>query len=362
MIDTIRIESPPISRLLYEKLRARSLEKLAINNETGEFLYNFTSNDLTGSYDNRIMIQMKEERYVSIYSAMSKTGRATELLPSEPYLVIELSIHKFYEGHNIKNGKKMLQPMFKDLVKFLSCTFKAPFPKYSEWFILRLDYAETFRIKNIEKYFKYLKNCEYSRRKVMRYDTAIFIPGTTTSVRLYSKEHEFKKHDYKKLKDRKDIDIISLLRDCKDMLRCEVQINKRKLCSLNKNHVSESKNMKVKNYSLKVIQTCYENEVKKIFQLIEHDRVYNDAKSVHDYLYSNYDHALAQTLFSTYSSLCMFGKEDTKKNMPKSTFYRHLKLFKDMGISFTNSDIKLEENKNDYADFVPTLDSIYKIS
>lgn len=356
MIDTIRLQSPAISKKLFEILKSKSIEKIALDNENDIVVYTFTSNDLVGSYDNKIMIQVRDQCLKRFFS-LDQGKYLTENFPCDPYLVVELSIHKFFRGHNIDEGFQMLQPLVKKLMLFFSKIFHSLFPDYREWQILRLDYAETFKIDNIENYFKYLNNCTYSRRKISRYDTAIFIPGITTSVRIYSKEHEFKNHDLKKLKNNLNFDIIGLSNRAKNLLRCEVQINKRKIISLNGGEI-----MLVKNYNLKVIQGCYENEVLKLFQLKEHNRKYNDAKEVNLYLFNNYDRQLASTYFSTYTSLCVFGKDVTRLNMSDSTFYRHMKFFKESGISFTNSDLKIVSDENVYKDFVPTLDSIYKVS
>jgi len=356
MLDTIRLQSPAISEKLYTLLKSQSMEKICIDNKNEIEVYSFTSNDLTGSFDNRIMIQVREDALKRFFS-LDKGKYVTENFPCDPYLVVEFSIHKFFSGHNIDNGFNNLISRFHKVIHFFNKTFGERFPNFLEWQILRLDYAETFKIDDIVNYFKYLNNCQYPRRKIMRYNTAIFVPGTTTSIRIYSKEHEFQVHDLKKLKNKSDTDILDLLRKSKNMLRCEVQINKRKITSLN-----GGKPMLIKNYNLKVIQSCYEAEVLKLFQIKEHNRRYNDVKEVNQYLYNNYDRNLASTYFATYTSLCAFGKDVTKANMSESTYYRHLKFFKDSGISFTNSDIKIISDENVYKDFVPTLDSVFKCS
>lgn len=355
MIDTIRVESPAISQELYEKLKSISIEKLAYDHSEQELLYSFTSNDLSGSYDNRIMLQLRTDHWVRFHS--HDTGKwVTELLPCPPYLVSEFSIHKFYVGHNVCKGFNDLPVKFAGFVAFLEKLLDCSLPISDDWKITRLDYAETFRVREIEEWFKYLNNCQYPRRPVMRYPTALFAPGRTTSVRFYSKEHEFKKHDLKKLMKIEGFDTLTPLRESKNLLRVEVQIKNRKLKDLCEGDYT------MKDYKVEQIQMIYDKEVCKIFQLKEERRIYNNARDVEKYLNENFTSQMANSLFAFYTKLAIFGKDDVRAQMPKRTFYKYLKILREAGISFTNTDLEIKEEKNPYADFVPTLDSIYKVS
>lgn len=356
MIDTIRVESPFISNDLYLFFKSISFEKLQIDNKNNSMMYCFTNCDLEGSFDYKIMVQVKNHKWTRFLS-LDKGKYVTELLPSKPYLIIEFSIHKFIRGHNINNGFNDLSKYFNLFVKYLENYFNIVLPESDNWIIKRLDYAETFRVDNVLKYIDLLKNSYYPRRNLITYPTSIMFPGTTTTVRIYSKEHEFKKHDMKRLSKNLNFDIINLLNYTKDLLRCEVQILAKKLKKENGGH-----EMTIKDYNIKKIQSIYSLELEKIFKIKENNIKYISADNVLNVLYSEFDNQLANNLFSIYTQIQIFGIKKVKKDMPKSTFYKYLNIYKKLGISLTSSAIILNNDNYKFYDFIPSLDSKYKVS
>jgi II/X family phage/plasmid replication protein len=359
MIDTIKVISPIISDETYRVLKAISFEKLEISNENNVILYKFTNIDLQGSFDRKIKIKLRTDRQDKFFSLDTGKYEIITKYDADPFLEIEFSIHKFFMGHNIFGGSNNLLKYFEMFINFIEAQFNVNLPSFLDWEIRRLDYAETFKIPHVEDFFKYMKNCSYPRRKTYIYDTTIMFPGQTTTVRIYSKEHEFKVHDLNHLRKNKNVDIIKLLRESKNILRAEVQINPKKMREIN-----GGENMKISQYNenFKAIQGVYTTEICKIFKLKETNRVYSDAKSVYNILHESFSSEKANSLFSTFTQISIFGLEEVRGKMPKSTYYRHLRIFKEIGISVVNSDIQIREEINPYSDFVPTLDSKYKVS
>lgn len=358
MLDTIRVISPSIIEETYIKLKSISFEKLQIDNENNSIVYQFTNAELKGSFDSRIMVQIKTQK-LDRYFSLDQGKYLTINKPCDPYLEIEFSIHKYFIGHNVFGGFNDLPEKFNVFIMMIEKQFNIVLPSFLEWTIKRLDYAEAFRLEDIENFFRYMKNCKYPRRKMFDYDTTIMFPGQTTTVRLYSKEHEFKAHDLKKLNKNKNIDIISILKESKNLLRVEVQLKRKKLLAMN-----GDKEMKIKDYNLSCIQEVYETEICKIFKLKEDRKLYNDTKSVLNVLYREFSQKQAMALFSTYTQISIIGQDAVKENMSKTTFYRHMKIFKDLCISVINTDLKImsADERNPFSDFVPSLNSIYKVS
>lgn len=354
MIDTIRVESPSINNDVYQNLKDISVEKLQIDNATGNIHYCFTNCELDGSFDYRIMLSIKNERWKRFYSA-SACKFVTELLPSKPYLVIEFSIHKFFVGHNLKYGFNDLPSKFKLFISFLENTLNVNLPNYADWSLTRLDFALTFKIKNVDDYFKYLKNCSYPRRKTFSYDTSMMWVGSTTTVRVYSKEHEFKKHDLNRLKNNMNFDIIDLVNTSKNMIRAEVQIRKKKLIDLNGGSI-----MTINDYDYNKIIKLYDDEIFKIYRNKENNIKYNKADDVMSILLKNFTKNKANTLFAFYTQMQIFDESKVKESVSRASFYRNRKELIDLGIDLKKSDIKVINE--DFINFIPDSSSKYLVS
>lgn len=356
MLDTIRVESPSISNDLYLFFKSISMEKLQIDNKNDNVMYCFTNCELEGSYDYKIMLQVKNQKWQRFLS-LDKGKYITELMPSEPYLIVEFSIHKFIRGHNINDGFNNLPKYFNRFIDFLEKQFDIVLPVSDDWVLKRLDYAETFRVDNILRYMDLLKNSYYPRRNLHTYPTSIMFPGTTTTLRIYSKEHEFKSHDMKRLAKNLNFDIIKLLDHTKNLLRCEIQIRAKKLKKEN-----GDKDMTIKDYNLKTIQNIYTMEFGKIFKIREKNIKYMTADHVLNILRKEYDNQLSNNLFSIYTQIQVFGLKKVRSEMPKSTYYKYLNIYKKLGISLIASDLILNDQNYQFSDFIPSLDSKYKVS
>jgi len=316
--------------------------------------YDFTSQSLSGSYDNRISIQLFDTEFISIEDDIG--SKFTKKITSQPYIVFEFSIHKFFMGHNIFGGSNDLHYMLKHFYNYICTEFDLYLPCFMQWEIQRIDISYVFNIPFINRYFQYINNCKFPRRnlKKMIYDGTVYFPGSTTTIKLYDKHKEFKAHDYKKLKKSKKYGLAlsdELLFNSKNVLRCEVEIHKRKLIyDINKQKIKSSL---VLDMNSDYLMGVYDMEIKKIMEIREENRIITDIVHIQQ--------LVTPTVYATYVNLSTLGEEDTKKMMSKATFLRHKKILRDFDICWETSNIHYDDDMNEVIQFLPYRDSKYCI-
>ena len=65
-----------------------------------------------------------------------------------------------------------------------------------------MDWAESFQLpyQAVQEFFEGIYHVAFPRRKMQKYgNESIFVPGTTTTIKLYHKGPEFQKNDRKRL-------------------------------------------------------------------------------------------------------------------------------------------------------------------
>jgi len=266
MIDTVRLRSPFISAVAAALVEQQMTRKTAVQMASGEVLYEVTSGELDGSFDNRIMVRLCREELAEApalrssakldtrpevdprlllhpdpavqaerqrVAALSVKERVTASrhrpifrnVPCDPYLVIEGSVHKAMVGHNITGGPQSFGPAACWFVNLVAAELLGvSLPHGSEWFVERVDVTETYNLYQpptgerdddalklargrafdaVSDFIGSLNRVEFPRRKRRSYGLeALQFAGTTTSFSLYHKGPEFAAHDGKKLRDR----------------------------------------------------------------------------------------------------------------------------------------------------------------
>ena|SRR6476659_10084842 len=95
-IDTIKLKSPYMDEYLFLAIETTcGLLRQGVRLSTGEILYQITIGELEGSWDSRINIRPMRDDW-----RRGRSGRP-ELCPSEPYIVVECSLAKVFNGQNI---------------------------------------------------------------------------------------------------------------------------------------------------------------------------------------------------------------------------------------------------------------------
>lgn len=341
MIDTIKVESPSISEEIAFIIENSSIIRAGIDVENGELLYKFTTKELKGSYDSSIRISVEREKYVTILDNTDK-NQITIKKPCDPFLIIECSIHKFFLGHNVYGGSDNLEYQFIELKKFIEDTFDIKLPFIYQWKVRRIDYARVYNLgDDIVRFFEGFSNVYYPRRVSMKYGTTgLYFPGSFTTLKLYDKGVEFKKHDKKKLihfmnnKDLKKLEDIS-----QGKLRIELEIKARKLKHIYGDlpYITEIK--------MADIKSQFEIELKRIFKVSENNmKLYNNSQDVEKILFNMYGTS-GNIYLGTWYRLSINGYDSVKKSMSESTFYRHITKLKDANISWNHTDVITQENK-----------------
>lgn len=343
MIDTIVIVSPSIDLKTANIIKDNAKITLGLDMKNQEQLYSYTNLELEGSFDYRIRIRLREEKLISLLQNPDKENskKITKKVKTDPYLEIECSLHKLIVGHNIYGGSDNLRLQVQYLLNIIKQDLNINLPNYTQWTIKRIDYAKVYKFNSEEelnKFFKGFSEVYYPRRKITKFDkTGLYFPGSFTTLKLYNKHEEFKKHDYKrlsKLLDKKVTD--ELLNFSKGILRIELEIKSKKL-----RHIY-GELPKIDEIKIGDLIEQYYIELDRIFKLgDENMKTYNKAEEVEKILINKYGNS--SVLLATWYKLSIYGYEKVKESMSESTFYRHIKLLRDANITWNFTDVKVTD-------------------
>lgn len=359
-IDTVRLESPFITDELAIYIENQSIRRQGLDLKSGELLYQIVTSDLRGSFDSRIMIQVKRD----------KLGYNTELkrtmkLNTDPYLVVEASVHKAILGHNVFGGPvsfrrsvMFLIGLIEELLELEKCTL----PFFDNWIVRRVDVAEVYKMDSFEvcqEWFRGLNSCEYPRRSVDRYGlSGLYATGSTTALKFYHKGPEFWKHDRKRLllyMEKDKVDELQLMAN--NIIRVETEIKSRKL------KLDYGLQPLVKDVTDEYLNRVHDREVERLLRDGKKQMtVVRNARGVQKRLYEVYGSRKAKILFGTWMELSAFGRKAVKESMGKSSFYNHVKWLEEAGVDYKLTDVQLKEQHSIVPeDFSPVRTDIRRI-
>lgn len=354
MIDTIGLESPYITEEIASVIERECVRREGIDCRTGEVIYRFTTGTLEGSYDSRIRVVIERHRWVK--GVRDKTPARID---TDPYLKIEGSIHKLLMGHNVHSGPTDFYASCCYFIDFIETSFDVSFDfSFDDWFVYRVDYAEVFQLGNdaVQEFMKGMNIASYPRRKVIRYGAeTLFAPGSTTALRFYHKGPEFWKHDCKRLRaiHVSENYICELIDLSYSLLRVEVEVKSRKL------KFDFQELPKIFQVTDDYLYTIYKKEVGRIMKEGKSEReLVSNCSDVKKRLGEVYNPSLANLLLGTWYRLSIFGEEEVRASLPKSTWQRHRKQIIDAGVSWLQSDVAIVKNKKPIIldDFIPFRD------
>jgi len=211
MIDTIKFLLPSLSTSCIQSVKEYLLHSKKQNVLRDVLIEFYNHSENIGSYNSNISF---------FYS------------PEKNTLSLELSLPKFWQGHNVymlypDNINLALQLLHAHLMRIFP-----EFPPLSEWQVVRLDICYNFVLSSnqlLHSYLGVLKTIDYPRHKKYLYDTSVMSVGTSYSCKFYDKGTEFYKHDYSRLV-KINSDIAHLMRLLsQNMLRFEVSMRKQYL-------------------------------------------------------------------------------------------------------------------------------------
>lgn len=319
MIDTIKIYTM-IDEKTYNIIKSKSTIKSSVDYSTGELHYNIINAKLVGSYDNSLNIRPD---FGAKYGFKDKYS-----------LSIEGSYHKILNGYNSHNGYYDLYSIVNWLIKSTEYTYNVKLPNIRHWFLQRIDIAIVFDLcsnSNVRTYINNLSLCNYPRRNIKHYqDESIYTSGTTTTLKIYNKLLEFKKHDLKKL-FKSSFDIENYLKEIDGFIRFECEIKKKKLEELyNKKYI------RVRNVKYIDLKNVWSDEFMKLLNFFESElTIVKNKEDVRNRLLTVYGKIKGNNLYTFYSSIMLDGLREVKKNTTKATYYRNIKLLKSVNIDLS---------------------------
>lgn len=336
MIDTVKIYTM-INKSVYDRIYHNSIIKSCIHTGTGQVFYEIVNDSLKGSYDSSLSVRVgsgAKYNFVNMY-----------------YLEIEGSYHKIIKGFNAYDGFYNFYDIVKFFIDAVEISYNVKLPKLKHWFLQRCDIAICFDLcnnKTVRNYINNLSLCNYPRRNIKHYqDESIYCSGSSTTLKIYNKMLEFKKHDMKKLFNTY-FNIDDYLSKIDGFVRFECEIKKKKLES-----IYNKKYIRVINVCYSDLRKVWSDEFMKLFKIFESDLyIVKSKEDVKTRLYDLYNNKLANLLYTFYICLMSDGYDNLKLTYPRSTFYRYIKYLKEAGIDLTQKyTLELVENRVDFNPF-----------
>lgn len=248
MIDTIRLQIKNITLSDMEQIKTTLSTCYTVNNDDGSIQHQFTKGSLRGSWDYQIRVFVRDTVFQSVEvedkpfyigkHEIKRTRKKTMSFACPEYLVIEFSLPKWTEGHNLLNST-LSQDLIRmiEFRKWLCVQFGVILPDMGEWEVTRVDMGNNFpmfHIDAVKNFIDIFSSLRYPRRKKPTvFDTSIKWHGNT-AIKLYAKGPEFKVHDFQRLKRSYDRDKLNFVSEYADeILRYEIEFRKEKLKQLN---------------------------------------------------------------------------------------------------------------------------------
>lgn len=321
MIDTIKIYTE-IDKNIYDKIKSLSIVKNSIDNSKKVLLYEIINDHLEGSYDSRLSVR------VGCGSKYHFTGQGY-------YIEIEGSYHKIVRGYNSHNGYYDLEFVCKSLIQMVELSYNIKLPKLEKWYLQRCDIAICYDLENqenVRNYINSLSRCQYPRRNAkFYYDESLYLSGTTTTLKIYNKMLEFRKHDIKKFNS-SEFNLEKYLDFIKGFIRFECEIKKKMLRNLfgNVSHI------KIINVNYENLKEVWCNEFMKLLKLVKNDlKIVRCREEVKERLNILYKPSKANRLYNFYCAIQLNGLIDIKENMSSSTYYRNVEDLKNAKVDFS---------------------------
>lgn len=333
MVDTVRLRSPHITEALAGSVAAACVVRSAVELATGVVLYEFTTGSLEGSWDTRVSVRIKRQKW-------SKPDGKGHAMPIDcaPYLEVEGSVHKAMLGHNLTGGPEDPAAACRWFLGDLARRLGVELPDAALWEVDRIDWAEVYdlgQFEAVQEYMHRMNAAVYPRRKVTRFgDEALFCPGYSSTVKLYHKGPEFHAHDWKRW-TRVGTEAAGQLQDLANgLLRFEVEVHRRKL---------EADGVRlVDDLDRAYLEGVHDREATRLLREgqceMEAVRTHREVKARLDAVYPG---ELAGRLFGTWLQFAALGEKVVKGSMNRATFYRQRKQLTDVGVEWLGADVRI---------------------
>ena len=317
MIDTVKIYSA-ISSDVAKKIESFSLVKSCYDNYNNVYNYKITNDSLKGSYDNSLSVRI--------------CAGSLFKLSSSYCIIVEGSLHKLTRCQNAYNGYYDFEYVCQTLIDIVSKYYDVDLSNNS-WYVQRVDIALCFDLHSNSNVCKYINNMSlssYNRRKSKFYtDECLYFSGTTTTLKIYNKLLEFRKHDVKNYM--KFFNVFEFENKIKGFIRfeCEIKIKKLKIL-YNKNRVL------VTDVSYNDLLSIWRSEFMVVYKFCDNNlKKVEKREDVHKLLFSTFKASKALRLYNFYCGILLNGYYDTKIYTPRNIFYRNILELKKLNINFS---------------------------
>ena len=336
MIDTLKIVCM-INEITYKKIHSVSNVNTKYNNGTGELFYKIINDNLEGSYSSSICVRVgngSKYKFANMY-----------------YIEIEGSYHKFMRGYNSHNGFYNIVEISLNLVRIVEKYYNIKLPDIKHWFAQRVDIAICYDLKSQENVMQYINNlsyCNYPKRNLKYYvNESIYVPGSTTTLKIYNKCKEFKKNDLNKLKDT-DFNISQYIDKISGYIRFECEIKKAKL----KNEIN-SNYIRIYKLNYHLLEGIWRKEFEKLYKYLNNDlEKISDRDKVQAKLLELYSKTRAKNLYSFYTFILTHGVVKAQNFYCKSVYYKNIADLKKANIDFAQKyTIDYKENNVNFNPF-----------
>jgi II/X family phage/plasmid replication protein len=353
MIDTLRLESPPVDEALAKAVEGQLILRAGMDCATEELLYQFVSGSLKGSWESSVSVNVLRKKWIS-YSPEPGGRSLLKEVECPPYLRFEGSVHKAMLGHNVFGGPVDLCACTSWFVGDVGKRLGVDLPHWSSWRVCTLDWAEVYDLGSYEACAQYIHGLgisRYPRRKVWRYaDETVAFYGTTTAQKFYHKGPEFRKNTFKQFAVATNPGYaMEVQSKAHTFLRVETSIKSKKLQS---EHGGEKPH--AQDISLEWVKDVYDVEVARVLKDGEADMKWvRSAESVEYRLYDVYENRLAQALYGTWLKLAANGEDAVRAKLTKATYHRHRKKLAEAGCAWHGTDVYIREDSLIPSDFRP---------
>ena len=344
MIDTISFSLFPSPGAI-ERLKEQLATRMRVCNRTGVVETQLVAGELDGSFDYRVRIAIKDTQWLTglehyelpvagyVIRGFRKAKMPISVSVPE-YISVELSLPKWAVGVNFINTDwAQDREWLFDLWAWLSSLACESLPTIDEWLLNRVDVAICYQMgcpAAVEDHVIQLKNAEFNRREGAWRPSGLYFKGDITTVKLYDKHKEFKKHDYRRLKqvfaDKKTSTITNMT---KGLLRYEVEFHKRFLTDRQIHTVQELIDRREEIGAAMIIQ------LSQLYGGLERKRYSNieeliEAINQHEWTSTGVS---AATMVSVLTIWSLQGKKAALVAFGRNMFYRCRKLAIERGLT-----------------------------
>ena len=334
---------------------ACGFETSRVDKSTGLIEFEFTNFRVLQSYNYRVQWKVDNKHFVR-----SPEHKSCIEIEGIPYLRVEFSVPKMFYGHNLESvgvegaleACLLVKKAFENMTGVL-------LPGPGAWAIYRCDVCANFVLPSpvmVSSYLRYMGKMDFPRRNghLIKNQTVYFSSRHNT-LKIYDKGAEFKVHDAARFVN--DIERQRLQNKASRILRCEVELKKRIRYLMEK--FEKENNVRLETFKGYPMFDDFLNIVdlnNELSRCLDKFLVGRETRAMHSLdvlkkLNSEFSLIKARGCYAVYMMIVTQGQEETKRQVPKSTYYRVISILRELNISVMCSDIKKDDTFEEISEF-----------